>query len=73
MPMDGRLAAHAAHEDNIDAEAMMARSPFAIPPKPPGQKVAQAMEQGDVRSFLLALGIIFGLVAAIGFAVLPGY
>jgi hypothetical protein len=69
-----RTGAHAAEPD-IDPDIMMKGPPFAIPVKPgqPPVSLVVAIEPGDLRGFLLALGLIFGLVAILGVSVLPGY
>ncbi len=60
---------------DIDPEEMMAGSPFAIPPNPTlsRQTLALVMEKGDFGAFVIALGLIFGLVSLIGISVLPNH
>ncbi|MBL6455724.1 hypothetical protein JMJ55_10340 [Belnapia sp. T6] len=72
-------------EPQIAPKTPLRESLIAIPPKPstsrlmttplpapvPPPAPAQAIEVGDLRGFLMALGLVFALTALVGLSVLP--
>jgi hypothetical protein len=70
MPISRNRAAMA-----IAPDTGLEGSPFTIPAKPgqPRAMPVEVTEPGDLFGFLIALGLVCGLIALFGFAVLPRY
>ena len=74
MPISTSRAEAAAAMMDIAGDAGAQGSPITIPTRP-GQPVRldEVIEPGDLRGFLIALGLVCGLIALFGFSVLPRY
>jgi hypothetical protein len=66
MPLDGRPARLLPENDEELDRAIMAGSPFAMPAPQAKAPVRNAMPAGDLLRALMALGLVFALVAGIG-------
>jgi len=75
MPISTDRAEATAAMMDIAADIGRQGSPFTIPTRPgqPRVRLDEAIEPGDLRGFLIALGLVCGLIALFGFSVLPRY